>query len=157
MTAPKITPTYTSVANKVWIQDIKVNMAITYTIDHEKRLVSVLASEKVDLQEVLNYICGLLETPETLEDYIEHIDLSRTVDMRINYEVAQQIVLNHQLLRRKKKLADTVFYAPTDLGYGMANMMAQTASAMSGDDPPNVHVTREPLSPDSLREYIQST
>lgn len=130
-------------------------MSMEFTIDPEHRAIVCYAQDVVSLDDVLEYHRALVRQDIDITGMIEYVDMSGLEEMNVKYSTGQEILSNY-LRTLHDRLRGTVFYAPTELGFGMANMMHSTGQSMAGAEKLKVMIVREPIALEDLHAEMDA-
>ncbi|MHC4884591.1 MAG: hypothetical protein ACYTGH_05845 [Planctomycetota bacterium] len=112
-------------------------MPISFHYDRTPRIIHTVVTGCCDAADLHDYL-GLVRVNQEVEaGFIEILDLEGAERLRINFAACNDLLSNYRKLQLDQGYAGSVIYAPKDLQYGIARMLATTF-----DRHLPVHVTR---------------
>ena len=126
-------------------------MPITYTFDHDLRLIRTKATGALSTPETLEYFKRLTSDPGCPDEAIEIVDFSWVTHFTFDYSEMCTITKQYQPIKTTKRIPATIFVCPSELQYGIGRML----EALHGIANPE-HVVRVTRSPEDQEEVIDA-
>ena len=103
----------------------------------------------VTVDDLLDYGSDVLRRNYSLLGAVEYVDLGGARDLHVTYRGVRRILPNYLEWSSRGALG-SLFYAPSDLSYGIACMMCGALEAVSGGGGAGFVVVRSPLAPEEV-------
>ncbi|MBU8923237.1 MAG: hypothetical protein KOO63_15565 [Bacteroidales bacterium] len=98
-------------------------MPITYSFDHDRRLILTKVTGELDLALTEEYFALLQQDDKCPDKAIEIVDFSAVSDFSIHYGEMSRITDIYQGTKSGKDIQATIFNCTSKLSYGIARML----------------------------------